>query len=826
VRALLVFLACLLALGAALWVVGRETHRPADLAARAPEPLDAEPALRGGDLADELGASPFTGLVHRLRDFELRIYEQDYVRAYLRLGRLARHDGRPRLEELAGAVFDPPRDGRPQLRLTLHAPHVAGDPQALLHPKDGRPRIATLGGGVVVRDTAGRTLASSDTVRVDLDRATLATGDAVTLRMPERALELRGHGLFADLDLRTARLERDVAATAELGGRRVRLACSGRARVRELDDGAALDVALREDARLEHPLGTVTCARLDARLERTADGWVLRDAELTGDVRATVAPEVGLGVDEIRVPRLRIEGTDRVFCEGPVRAVRRGPLAAFGPGERVVDVTAGRADLLFRTGEEGRIEIEEARFDGGVAARDRTGPARFEARTVTYVGREGRLEALDVAEARVPEGSVVAEALLFEGRDETGFQLWLRGEKRVRYVADGRLGPLGDAARGTLDLTAGGPLHVRADGESTTFEASGRVVAAIEDRARLEGDRLRVDLESGRLVSFAARGSVVLADGGARVRGDALVYENEEARIEGAPARVELPGGRRVAGRRIVYRDPGEFEARGDVAVRAPLGEGEDAAAWTIRCDEARGRLDEAGRPARVEASGALRAEGPDGQRVEGRGFEYDGETGRAVLRGEPARLRQGDDVAVAAPGFELVWKGDAIQAADTLGAAVVDYTQRGEPDPRLGRFVRWHVELAGPARLRGAMLTVPDGARLEAFDEKGLSLRAHARRVRLELARAKGGWEPRRLVGERGVKVESLGTRAATVEADRLRYEAGTREVALLGRARVFAEGWPRRVRFRQVVFELTKDGIDLKRASDVEVRAPRKGP
>ena len=55
---------------------------------------------------------------------------------------------------------------------------------------------------------------------------------------------------------------------------------------------------------------------------------------------------------------------------------------------------------------------------------------------------------------------------------------------------------------------------------------------------------------------------------------------------------------------------------------------------------------------------------------------------------------------------------------------------------------------------------------------------------------------------------------------AERLSFRAGAREVRILGNAAVEAKGWPREVRFRELLFTLTADGIDLKRASEIEVR------
>jgi hypothetical protein len=56
-------------------------------------------------------------------------------------------------------------------------------------------------------------------------------------------------------------------------------------------------------------------------------------------------------------------------------------------------------------------------------------------------------------------------------------------------------------------------------------------------------------------------------------------------------------------------------------------------------------------------------------------------------------------------------------------------------------------------------------------------------------------------------------------VRAERLRFRPGSDEVEILGNGRVEAEGWPRDVAFGRLVFVLVEDGIDLRRASTVEV-------
>jgi hypothetical protein len=69
-------------------------------------------------------------------------------------------------------------------------------------------------------------------------------------------------------------------------------------------------------------------------------------------------------------------------------------------------------------------------------------------------------------------------------------------------------------------------------------------------------------------------------------------------------------------------------------------------------------------------------------------------------------------------------------------------------------------------------------------------------------------------------VRVQGRGARPAVVTSERLSYKAGSGEVRLLGDARVTAAEWPREATFRELVFRLTADDLELLRASDVAIR------
>jgi lipopolysaccharide assembly outer membrane protein LptD (OstA) len=133
--------------------------------------------------------------------------------------------------------------------------------------------------------------------------------------------------------------------------------------------------------------------------------------------------------------------------------------------------------------------------------------------------------------------------------------------------------------------------------------------------------------------------------------------------------------------------------------------------------------------------------------------------------------------------------------------------------------YALWRISLRGPALFTDGALSVPAGARLAGY-RKGADkpeVEADAGRVTVVLTRKDGALAAERVTGEGGVSIRSRGTR---VVARRLVYEAGGGDVDAFGDVRVEAADWPREVRFRHVVFRLTEDGIDLRKASDIEVR------
>ncbi len=818
-RPLLIFLLCAAPATALLAYLDRLDQGGEDLPEEGP-PADEPALLVGSDLADSWGQSPFSGAIRRLDGFELRVVEDGYFKLYLRIERLGRHDDKPRLEDVRAVIFDPPEEGRPNLRLTLRAPFVRGDPRELLHAPAAAPRLVTLDGGVEAFDAAGRPLAEVEHLSIDVNSKTVSTDVPLVLRLPERSAEVRAAGLAADMGLRKARLTGPVVATVALASGTITLRAKGCATVEEAEDGTEIRVAFEGGAEIEQAAGRAACPRIDAVFARADGKATFVRATLSGGVRLELAPGTARGIETIEMPSLSIEGEEGISCTGPVRATWRGRLEALALGDRTVRIDAASASFRLGRAEDARLLLEEARFEG-FRAEDVDGAGSLAGRSLVYVREGNALVVEGAVEARTPEGSLAADRLRLAAPEKNAFDLLIEGEKRLVYRAEGRLGPLGDAGRGEIRLTAAGPLRVRARGDAVSFEGEGEVVATTDGGARLRCDAMGLTLEKSRLVSFLATGGVVASEPAraAEIHGDRLKYDGDVASAEGSPASITMKDGRSVRAPVITYRGDKTFVATGGVEVETPLSAG--GGAWRLHCRDVRGALASDGAPSMVEARGTVRAEGPGGEAASGDTLAYDGEKGVATLLGAPARLHRGEEISLVAPkGLSLRIENGRVVEGSSLGPATIDYRPALRENAKARGFRRWLAELKGPARFEGDRVIVALGAKFAGSDGERDALVAEAGRVEILLDVSEKAVTVKEITGSKGVRVESRGKEPAVVTANRLSYRALTGEVRVSGDAQVVAQGWPRDVRFRELLFALTKEGIDLRRASDIEVR------
>jgi hypothetical protein len=748
------------------------------------------------------------------------VVEEGYFKLYLRMERLGRHEGQPRLEDVRAAVFDPPKEGKPNLRFTFRAPYVRGDPRELLYAVGSAPRVVTLDGGVEASDAAGRPLAEVERLTIDANAKTVAADVPVVLRLPERSAEVRAAGLDADLELRKARLRGPVVASILIGGGTITLRAKGGATVEEAVDKALVRVAFEGDAVIESAAGRATCPRIEAFLAREEGALSFRRATLSGGVRLELAPDAAKGIETIEMPSLAIEGETEIVCEGPVRATWRGRLGAIALGDRTVRIDAAKASCRLGRAEDGQRLLDEARFEA-FRAEDTAGAGALAGRSLVYARAGNALVLEGAVEARTPEGSLVADRLRVEAPAKDAYDVRIEGEKRIVYRTEGRLGPLGESGRGELHVTAKGPLEIRARGDEVAFSGSDEVVAATDGGARLRSGTMWIKLEKGVLVSFLADGGVSVSEPsrGAEIRGDSLKHAADGVSVEGRPASIAMKEGRTVRAPAITYRSKdGTFVADGGVEVETPLPSG---GTWRLACRDIRGSIAADGTPSVVEARADVRAEGPGGEVVSGDSLSYDGEKGVATLLGAPARLRRGEEISLVAPkGLTLRIEEGQVVEGSSLGPSTIDYRPAAPADGEAASFRRWVADLKGPARFERDRVIVALGARLAGSDGEREALVAEAKRVEILLDVSEKSVTVKEIRGSKGVRVEGRGKDPATVTADRLSVVAGTREVRVAGDARVVAEGWPRDVRFRELLFALTKDGIDLLRASDIEVR------
>jgi len=822
VRFLALFSACLLALGGLLFLGSRGKIVPESLPERPGRSGEAS-VLVSQDLADEHGYSPLPGRLLWMKGLSVRAVKEDYVFCEAGFLELVREEGRPRARGIWCRVYDRPEEGAARLRAEIRSPYLDGDPARFVHARRGDPLPASFRGGVEARDARGRLLLRvPDRLLLDFSGQRVWTGEHVLLSHPDQGVEISGAGLAAGVRLEEARIFRDVEATFRLAGGEGRavLRCDGPLTARNL--GEALLVEAEGAVSLDHPEGRLECDRLEVYVVGAREGegsGRFRPASAFASGSVTLSGPGGRIV--ARAARLSWDGR-LAALEGPVAARFEGPFAAFGPGEREVDLVADGATF--------DLEEGEAILRGNVSARDAGGGGDLAAERVRL--REGLLEADGAVRARTKLGTLVASSVRLEEGGEGVVAARLEAVERLELAVAGRPGR---EEEGLLRLACRGVLEAEGSGARRTLRAGGGVEAVLLDArgredARLSAEGLRAVLAGDELREVQADESVVLTDVARRtvVSGTALRYDRAEgvARVEGSPATLTLPadgGGRRVVrARRLVHRErEGAFEAEEEVSVTTPL----RAAVWTVRCDRASGVAAEGGRVERLAAEGEVDAEGPDGQRLQGTRLTYDAAEGVATLLGEPARLLLGASGWIEAPAFEATVDGKTGEwkEARTRGKGELAYLPeaRGGEDAPASVHV-WRVTLDGPVEVRDLLVRVPAGAALRALDAEGKTvLEGRAGSVLVRLERREGKLAPRRLEGSEGVTLRAATSKrgAVLVEAARLAFEPDTSRVVLEGSARASAQGIAPEARFARIELVLAKDGVEDLECFNLEI-------
>ena len=200
---------------------------------------------------------------------------------------------------------------------------------------------------------------------------------------------------------------------------------------------------------------------------------------------------------------------------------------------------------------------------------------------------------------------------------------------------------------------------------------------------------------------------------------------------------------------------------------------------------------------------------------------------GRSLLVaciGGAAVVQRGAELRLRAPQIDLRIKDKELASAETLWPATIDL----RPTPRKagGRtFARWSLRLKSGARFLGDRLVVPRGGTFIAYDDKGVrQISGAVGRATVFLKQDKRRWNPTRLLCTKGVKALLHGKDKAEVTARQMEFWIGRKELDLRGDARVKAEGWAPEATFQRLIFQLTKDGVDLKRAAEISIREPRR--
>ncbi len=850
-RFVLVFLAIFTPMACAIWY----------LAGDVPASIALVPVARAGPAetvitSKDMPYSPVDGRITRFQKGRVQRFDADtnHVSYWVQVDGIGRADGRPRLEGIRCALFGKPRDGKPNLQLTVKAPYLEGDPIALLQARRGLARVLRLGGGVVVSDERGRTIAELESLVIDIGKEEVRSDGAVFFRSPKKNAQLRGSGLVADLRFHSATILREVRVLLPLpsaagsGGAAARLSCSGHATLVRVPGTGELVVTLEDAARIDHESARGGCDRITAFLRETkktdeapASVELVR-LMLEGKVEFELDPEVSYNLEHFAAASITILGQREIIMRGgtlPVRAVRRGPLEMFGLADRVLDIEAPEIRILLRpAGPDGKPPekpLESITFPRGLTVNDRDGSGRLVAGRVRIDAHGGRMEADGGVEASMPGRRLSAERIDVRRIKKPSEVILLSvfGKKRFQVRPTGTLGPLTRAGVARLVFSSADTLYIESIGKRATMRTAGNVLVTGDAEQMFRCDSIEVAIDEtaagkSQVQSLDARGRVEGLDPRtkANLRADRLRYrmdEGSEIRLDGTPAKVSTPDGRMVEAESLRYREDGSFSANGSVDVTAIVASGKAAGTWRFRCDSAQGKIAADRTAEDMRADGNVRADGPEGKYLEADSVSYQKKSGVLRLRGKPARVRQGDEISYEGGGLDVKLGTPDKQRparfellrADTAGETYLVVRPKAPEKGGKNRIARWKIQLRGPASYDGKKVVIADGARIIGYDAAdNLAVEGEAAEVTLEIERTANGYTPKALRGRKKVVVVAYkgGRRNATVRGRTLDYLMGSRLLELGGGCEVQREGDPKPLRFREVELEVMETGVDLK--------------
>lgn len=846
-RFFLVFFALFTPLAWLLWILAGDAPPPVSL----PQPnrdVKAEAVIR----ANEIPRMPVDGELTAFKNGQFQRFHKslNYVELWVQIEGIERVDGRPRLHGIRCAIFGEPGGAEAKLRLTIEAPYIEGEPLALLSAREGMARELILGGGVVVRDEWGRPIATLERVIIDLDKEEVRSDDPVLFESPEKSAQLRGTGLVADLAFDSATLRSDVRARLPLGkqGSGVAvLSCKGPATLVRVPDTENYVVTLEDEARIEHKSARGDCDRITAMFRRTKGDKTepeekpsrkveVEEVRLEGGVVFELDRELTQGLEGFRADSITIIGEREIVLVGgaePVRAVRRGPMEMFGLADRVTDLDAPEIRIrLVPDAGDADDPLESIEFPRGVHLNDREGSGELRAKRLILDVAGGRLEADGGVTATSPGRKLVAERVVVSrppDRDDV-VVVGVFGDKRFELRPTGDLGPIARGALSLLVFTSTEPLYLEQFKTKAVVRTSGSVRVIGDDRELLRCDEIEVAVKDKLVQRMNASGRVAMRDPetAADIRVDRLVFDAErgnEIRLFGNPVEVTQSEHGRIHASELYYREDGSFGALGKVDIEFKLTTGKAAGTWKFLAARGEGRVDKQRRPLWLDATGDVRATGPSGERLEAESVHYESKTSVLQLKGSPAIVRQGDEMAYEGPGIDLTVL-ETEGNFELQGAKLVGETELVvKPKPKKGapknQFATWRVRLRGPAKFDGKTLRIPAGAEIKGYDEQNrLALEGEADDVTIDVVLEGKSFRPKALHARKRVVMAGYkdGKLQSKVTAKTLDFIVGSRKVEIGGGGVIERAGSEKPITIREAEFELTDDGVDLKYLSELE--------